>query len=143
MRIGELFKKMFYSFFVITTGVVVSMYVFCLIFYPDVSFSLADIGKILLMALASELPYIIFLSRKELSREQMLIRYIIYGPVLFAILLFLAHIWDWVDIRKAAEVIVFFVLVAGVYIGVLSITAYRDKKLADKLNDSLKERYHL
>lgn len=142
MRIGELLKTMLYSFFVITTGIVVSMYVFCLIFYPDVSFSLDDIGKILLMALASELPYTIFLSRKELSRKQMLVRFIIHGPVLFTILLFFSHIWDWVDISKAAEVAVFLALVAGVYISVFLITAYRDKKLAGKLNDSLKERYH-
>jgi len=142
MRIGELLKTMLYSFFIITTGIVVSMYVFCLIFYPDVSFSLDDIGRILLMALASELPYVIFLSRDELSRKQMLIRFAIHAPVLFAILLFFSHIWDWVDISKATEVAVFFALVAGVYIGVLLITSYRDKKLADKLNDSLKDRYH-
>lgn len=142
MRIGELLKTMLYSFFIITTGIVVSMYVFCLVFNPDATFSLNDIGKILLMALMSELPYFIFLSRKELGKRQMYLRFAIHSPVLLAILLFFSHLWDWVDISKATEVVVFIALVAGVYLGVLFITAYRDKKLAGKLNDSLKQRYH-
>ena len=58
MRKEELVKKMIDSFFMITTGIVTSMYVFCLIFNPDVRFTLADIGRIILMAAVSDLaPY--------------------------------------------------------------------------------------
>ena len=143
MQGEELFKKMFYSFFVITTGVTVSMYVFCLIFNPGVSFSLNDIGRILVMGLASDLPFLIYYSRRELGKKQMFIRAVIHVIVLLAILLYFAQRWDWVSINNPQEVLVFVLLVLGVYAVVSVVTAYRDKKLADKLNDSLKERYHL
>lgn len=142
MRIEELIKVMFRSFFMITTGIIASMYAFCLIFSPDVSFSLDDIGRILLMALAGDLPFILFYSRRELNKKQMLIRTGIHLPVLLAILLYFAHLWEWVSINKPKEVAVFILLVLGVYAAVSAITAYQDKKTADKLNVSLREHFH-
>ncbi len=137
----ELLKVMLRSFCMIATGVVVSMYVFCLIFYPNVSFELDDIGRILLMAIAGDLPYLLFYSRKELSKKQMHLRQLVHLFVLLALLLYFARLWDWITLTSAKEVVVFLSLVLGVYAVVCLATAYRDKKLADKLNRSLKERY--
>lgn len=141
MNIKELLKTMLRSFFVITTGVITSMYVFCLIFNPDASFSLHDIGRVLLMALVSELPFIIFYSRRELSKKQMLIRQAVHLPVLLADLLFFAQLWNWVNMGRLKEIIVFILLVISVYVMVLAAVTYQDQKLAEKLNDSLKKRY--
>ena len=141
MRAEELLKTMVQSFFMITTGIVISMYLFCLIFYPDASFSLDDIGRILLMALAGDLPYVIFLSRREFSKMQMLIRKIIHLIVLSAILLYFASLWDWVSLSSTKEVTVFLATVLAVYVAVFLANNYRDKKLTDKMNDRLKEHY--
>ncbi|MCL1976471.1 MAG: DUF3021 domain-containing protein [Firmicutes bacterium] len=142
MRIGDLVKTMVHSYFVITTGIIASMYVFCLIFNRNAVYSLDDIGRILLMALASDLPFIIFYSRKELGKKQMLIRQIIHIPFLLAVLFYFAQLWDWVRMNSPTEVIVFIALVLVVYAAVLAIATFQDKKLADKLNDRLKQRYH-
>ena len=141
MRAEELLKTMVQDFFMITTGIVISMYVFCLIFSPDASFSLADIGRILLMALAADLPHVIFLSRRELSKMQMLIRKVIHLIILLAILLYFASFWDWVSLNNAKEVAVFLSSVLAVYVAVFLAGSYRDKKLTDKMNDRLKEHY--
>jgi len=133
---------MVHSYFVITTGIIASMYVFCLIFNRNAVYSLDDIGRILLMALASDLPFIIFYSRKELGKKQMLIRQIIHIPFLLAVLFYFAQLWDWVRMNSPTEVIVFIALVLVVYAAVLAIATFQDKKLADKLNDRLKQRYH-
>ncbi len=141
MRAEELLKKMASSFFIITTGVVISMYVFCLIFNPDAGFSVADIGRILLMGIAGDLPLILFLSRRELSKKQMLLRTIIHLVVLSSILLYFAFLWDWVNPKSAGEIAVFLTSVVLVYAAVMLINRYRDKKLSDRLNDRLKQRY--
>ena len=130
------------SYFVITTGIVASMYVFCLIFNREAVYSLDDIGRILFMALAGVLPFILFYSRKELGKKQMLIRQMIHIPVLLAVLIYFAQLWDWVSMGHPKEIIVFIVLVLAVYAVVLAVVNYQDKKLADKLNDRLKQRYH-
>ena len=142
MRIGDLLRTMIRAFFVIATGIVASTYVFCLIFNQSAVFSLDDIGKILLMAFTSDIPFFIFYSRRELSKKQMLIRQIIHLPVLLAVLFWFAWLWDWVNMDRPNEIIVFVLLIIIIYAIVLAAAVYQDKKLADKLNDRLKQRYH-
>jgi len=142
VRIDELLKAMFNAFFVITTGAIISMYIFCLIFYQDASFSLKDIQGILMVAIASDLTFFVFYSRKDLGKKQMLVRSAIHVPVVLAVLLFFANLLDWVSMNSPRELIVFILLVLGVYAGVSLFTGYKDKKTADTLNEGLKKRYH-
>ncbi|MGL4607516.1 MAG: DUF3021 family protein [Eubacteriaceae bacterium] len=142
MRIEELLKNILRSFFVITTGIIISMYIFCMVFNPAANFGLNDIGRVLIMALASSLLFFIFYSDKELNKRQMLIRQAIHLPVLLGVLLFFAWRWDWVNVKNPKECGILILLIIGVYVVVLATNTYQDKKLADKLNDSLKKRYH-
>lgn len=142
MRIEELLRTMLHSFFVITTGIVVSIYVFCLIVHPEAKFSLDDIGRILLMSLASDLPYVIYFSRKELDKKHMFIRKVIHFSVLLAILLYFAQLWNWVSLSNPKEVFIFISLIVGVYVIVFAVATHQDKKLAEKLNERLNQRYH-
>ncbi|MGC6174404.1 DUF3021 family protein [Lacrimispora sp. 38-1] len=141
MNAENLLKTMFRSFFIIVTGIIASMYVFCLIFYPDASFSLHDIGGILVMAFVSDLPYLLFYSGKELSKKQMYIRKSIHLPVLLSVVLYFACIWDWISLNHTKEVLTFVLLFLFVYIMVFFTCKYQDQKLADKLNHRLRERY--
>mgnify|MGYP001385392859 CR=1 FL=1 len=141
MNAEELLKTMLRSFFIIATGIVISMYLFCLIFYPDASFTLHDIGGILLLAFFGDLPYLIFYSGKELSKKQMYLRKSIHLPVLLAVVLYFAHLWEWVSLNRSKEVFVFLLLVLAVYAIVFAIAVHYDKKLAEKLNHRLRERY--
>lgn len=140
MRAEEILKKMAVSFFVIITGIVCSLYIFCLIFNPNAVFTLADIGRILLMAVAGDLSLLLFLSGKELDKKQMLLRKAIHLVVLSAALLYLAARWDWVDPGNAEEIAVFLLSILLVHAAVSFVSRYRDKKLTDKLNERLKER---
>lgn len=141
MRAEELLKRIIGSFFMITTGIVISMYVFCLIFNPDVRFTLTDIGRIILMAAVSDLALIIFFSRRELDKKQMFMRYIIHFIVLSSMLLYFMFLWDWLKPRDAKEITVFLITVLIVYVVIFMTNRYKDRKLSDKLNDKLKQRY--
>lgn len=141
MSIEELLRNMVRSFYMITTGIVISMYVFCMLFRPDAAFSIDDIGRILLMAAASDLPYIIFLSSRELSKNQMLIRQIVHLIILSGTLLYFASLWEWVRLGNGKEVAVFLLSVLAVYTAIFWATGYRDKKLTEKINSRLRERY--
>ena len=142
MPIKDLLKTMFHSFFVITTGVTMAMYISCRLLYPDTVLSVGDIGGILLLALFCDLSFLIFASGKELGKKQMAVRFCIHIPLEVAIVLFFASKWDWVNIDKPLEVAVFVLLILGVYAAVLAVAYYQDKKTADKLNDSLRKRDH-
>ena len=57
-------------------------------------------------------------------------------------MLWFAWRWNWINIYRAAEVAVYILLILGVYAITLAVSFYQDKKTADRMNDSLKERYH-
>ena len=141
MRKEELLKTMVRSYFVITTGVAVSLFVFCRIFSPDAVFSLRDVGRILLMGLWGDLPHLIFLSSRELDRKQMLLRSILHALVLTGLLLTCAIRWQWINPASVPEVAVFLLSVFGVYALVIIMTDRRDRKLTDRINLRLRERY--
>lgn len=142
MHIKDLLRVMFHAYFVITTGATVSMYVCCLLFSPNAVFSPVDVGGILFISLVSDLSFFIFYSKKELNRKQMLLRLFIHILLIIMILLGFADIFNWVNLKSPSQIIVFILLVLGVYSSVVAITFYHDRKTADKLNDGLKKRYH-
>lgn len=142
MPLKDLLKTMFHAYFIITTGIVISMYVLCLLFNPNGAFSPVDIGGILLTACISDLSFLVFCSEKELSKKQLLFRFFVHIPVLLAILLYFAQLFKWVNMKSPQQVAAFILSVLGVYAGTFVISFCRDKKTADKLNDSLKKRYH-
>ena len=139
----DLVRTMVRMLFLITTGVVISMYFFCLLFAPDASFSLSDIGRILLMSVAGDLPFVVFYSKKELSKRKLLVRQAIHIPILLTVLLCFAFRWEWVSIHNAKQIAVFVVLVLVVYAAVDLAVSLKDKKLTEKLNSRLKERNQL
>ena len=119
MPIKDLLKTMFHSFFVITTGVTMAMYISCRLLYPDTVLSVGDIGGILLLALFCDLSFLIFASGKELGKKQMAVRF-----------------------DTPWEVAVFVLLILGVYAAVPAVAYYQDMTTAEKLNDSLRKKYH-
>lgn len=142
MRLDYLLKFMLRSYFMIVTGIVVSIFVTCQIFYPDATFTLNEIGQILILALFGDLPSVLFYSRKEPGKKQMLIRQILHLFVLYAVLFYFVHRWHWVDLGSFKNIVIYSAEVLLIYLLVRIAHIYQDKKTADKLNDRLKQRYH-
>lgn len=142
MNVEELIKTMVRSYFIIATGIIASMFVFCLVFYPNASFTVYDIGGILLLALLTDLPYLLFYSGTELSKKQVYLRKAVHLPVLLVIVICFAAQWNWLHMEHAGEVALLVVLIIAVYIIVFAMSMHYDKKTASQLNHRLKERYH-
>jgi uncharacterized membrane protein len=141
VREEELFRKLFSHYFVNVTCIVIAVFSFCRIFYPEAHLSTEDLSRILLMAAAGDLPLVIFYSRRELTRKELFIRKVIHFALVVGINLTLAYLWGWVNMAKGAEVVGLLLWVTIIYVGITLITDYRDRKVTDKLNDKLRERY--
>lgn len=141
MNAKELFKTMVRSFFIIATGIVCAIYLFCRMFYPDASLSLHDLGGTLLLAFFSDLPFLLFYSPRELSKREMNLRILLHLPILLAVVSYFSYLWGWIHMDRNGQVFVFLVLVLAIYLIVYAITSFYDKKLSDKLNSRLRERY--
>jgi cation transport ATPase len=140
MNLNEIFKNIFNSFFVIFTGAVLSMYAFLLIFGVN-ELSVHYITAVLVMTVLGSLAYFIFYSKSELTRKQMAIRHAIHLAAILAIMLGVASTTMRISLREPAQLFVFIASVIAVYAVVMLTNIYRNKKLADKMNEKLREKY--
>lgn len=139
MSITDILKMMRSSFCVIAVGVMASSTVFCYIFFPDERFGLDMFLKIFLMAFLATLPYLVFYSKQELSKSQMLVRHILHFIILISILMYCATRWEWIAVTKFSEVAVYIVCVLIVYVIVMYINYQRDKHIAEEMNEKLNQ----
>ncbi len=142
MGLESILKSIVRSFFIIVSGILMASYIMCALFAPDTVFPISFFPKIFICAVVTDLPFFIFYSKRELSRGEMLVRNVIHFALLLSILLFLAKRWEWVDFSSAMQVVAYMINFISIYAAVYSVSYYLDRKLADKLNEGLKKRYH-
>jgi len=140
MDFKEIVRYMGYSFFSIFTGCVLARYVYALVSGRG-TFGVHDITALLVMAVFSTLSYFIFYSKRELSRKQMLMRYIIHMSVIIGVMLMTASYMEWISWSKPIQIVVFAGVVVGVYIMVVVVNVLHDKKMADQMTQNLNERF--
>jgi len=140
MDIKETAKDILDSFFIIftcaTLGMVIYVHILGLNFVP-----LRDIVACLVSSILTSLAGIILFSSKEPKRLEMLVRHCIHLFVIVIISLSVASYMGWILWSIPITVIRFMGLIIGIYITVHAIIFYESKKLANKLNEKLKERY--
>jgi len=98
-------------------------------------------GLIVFSILTSFLRFI-FISKKHLNRKQIYMRTGIHLMAIIALALSAATLMNWVSWHEPVRVILFIVQVVIVYIAITAINTRQTKKLADELNEKLKERYN-
>ena len=140
MNRKEMFKELFDSFFVIFTisimGYVVYMYLLGLEWSP-----LHDIVTIFIMSIFATLSGIIIYPKREPKRVEIIVRYLLHAVLILAIGLGTATYMQWIYWGNPISVIQFAALSFGIFITVHAIIFYQTKKLADTLNEKLKEHY--
>lgn len=139
MPLKELLSLMKNAFFVITAGIVLAAGTFCSVFAGDARFGIEIFWQVLLLAVLTTLPFFIFYSKKELGKRAFIMRAVIHGAVLVAILLGCGFWWEWIEITNIAQLAFYIALIAVVYALVLLFARQRDKKTARALNSGLEK----
>lgn len=137
MNWEELKKEFKHDYFVIVTGTILGTLIYCTVFEPDASFSIWYLFWVLVFSVAGDLPLILFYSKKELSEQQWLCRFIAHFLTLELLLLVLGYFSDMYS--GIIGGIVFALLIAGVYILVRLTCLQADQKVAVKINAQLKD----
>lgn len=140
MDFKEIRKYMLNSFFVIFSGSVLAMYANRLIF-GNVEMHVHDITALLVLTVFCDLGYIFHYSRRELSRKQIHARRVVHLVYVLAVVVSVAIFMGWVTLAEPLTIFVLVSSIIAVYVLVGAVDIYRSKKIADKLNVKLKERY--
>lgn len=137
--IKDTLKAMLVEFFIILSGTTICAAIFCTVFYRDVVLGIDFLWQLIILAFLTTLPQFLFFSKKEISKKQMRIRQSIHVVLVVGLLVFLAHIWDWVEFTSVIEPLAFVMLVLLSYTAIATYMYRRDKKLAARLNEKLRE----
>jgi len=141
MGFREIKQGMIRSFIIVFTCSMLAMSSFIMIFEGDAAYISDNIIGVLLLSILTTLAYLILYSKKELSKKQMLLRNTIHFVVVATIMMSGANVLGWVSLREPSQFIFFVCLFIGIYILVTIIELQQYNKLANQLNQKLKERY--
>ncbi|WP_343209911.1 DUF3021 domain-containing protein [Anaerolentibacter hominis] len=141
MVFHDILKRVINGFFIINTGILISMILICLLFHPEAAFSVAELSAIPLLALMCSIPTFLFWSyKREVSKKQMLARTIVHWLIIEALVMFCAYRWDWIDEGSTTQAIVFVIVIFAVYMTVWGCTLLNEKKEAAAINEKLRNR---
>ncbi len=140
MPFGEILKQMYRSYFMITAGVLLSVTVFCMIFMPVSSFSVTELGYILISGVLYDLPYLVFYAPRELDKRQWRIRKVLHFLLLEIVVIGSGHfLFQWLQDWDLIQHIVMVLMVLVVYLVVIFGSWERERMNAKAINQKLRE----
>lgn len=139
MQLKEILKNMIRDYFIITTAILVCTIVFCSFFNPDAAFTLAELKIILLLGALTDLPTLLYYSKRELTGKEFEIRFVMQVAIIAVIVVCALSSIGWMDSGSLTEIAV----VTGQVCSVSALIRYgfwrKDKSLSDKINQKLSE----
>ena len=140
MPFKDMLKQMYKDYFAITTGVLFCEVSFCLIFMPEVTFTVKELGNALLAGGLYSLPHLAFYSPRELNKKKWLTRMVLHFLLLEITVISSAHfLFHWLEGWDVAQHVVMVVMIFLVYLLVIFTGWRKDQYSAEKINQRLKE----
>ena len=136
----DLVKEIFDSFFVIFTVSIMGLVIYLHLFGLQDA-RLRDIIAIFIISVLTALVGVVFYSKKEPKRGELIVRYLLHSVLIFGIIFVMATYMGWIYWGEISTVVRFAALIIGIFVFVHAIVFYQTKRLADKLNEKLHERY--
>lgn len=134
------FKEFVVLFCTINTGVMFATTIYISIFEKEASLDVSLLWQMLLVTFLTSLSDLLYYSKKELSKKQVIIRTCIQFILVGTIVIVSAYLFDWIDVTKPVYYIIsLIVLIIIVYILVKLISYKKDMKMAEKLNEKIAE----
>jgi len=134
-------KRILFYFCVITTGIVISAFLSCLLFAPDATFNVSFLGQILLLSLLISLMPLIQLVLKptlEISKKHWIRRQLIFMVAIIIVVLVFAFHFGWVSRTNWVNIVFVSVCVIGVYWLIQFLLYQSDKKEAAQMLKKIK-----
>ena len=142
--VKELAKKIMMFFAIITTGSTFGAALSISIVYPgqEKILSVNILWQILLVSFLDALTCLIFYSKKELTKQQYIVRMITHYVLTNIIIVGGGKLFGWLNMDKNENIIGFMALVLIIYIIIVMVTVKRDIKDSQEMNKALRH-YHL
>ena len=135
----ETLKKLFVTFVSVIAGTTISTASFLSIFGRDVQFSVVLLWQIIGMSVVCTFGNVMYLSKHEISKNQMKLRLIIHYLYINMIVIGGAFLFGWLEPGYIPQLIVILTLIAVVYLGVTILGNQMEEKTAENMNKLLRK----
>jgi len=140
LSIKEILTQMFFAFFIIFSAALLTVVITYSIF-GEQSIRIVDIAKLLGIAAVTDLAHFILYSKKQLSKKQMLVRYILAGIYVLVVAMGGMTLIGWVHWTSPISVISIMTSVIIIYVLIVLIKFMHAKRAANKMNKKLRKLY--
>ena len=134
----SIIKSMLQVFIYVTAGNTIGASIFLAVFNRDYQFNYEFLWQLVGIAAVSALGDLIFYSRKELSKKQIKLRFLLHYIYINIIVVGGAFILKWIEPGETTDIIFLFGLVTVIHICITAVVIKKDKKTAEDLNKKLK-----
>lgn len=133
-------KEFLMIFFIVNTCVLIAAATYISLLEKNAVLDVSILWQILGVTFVTTLSDVVYYSKKELSRKQIIIRTCIQYIWINIIVISSAYIFSWIDTTKPFYyVAALMVLIAIVYIIIKLICYKKDAKMAEKFNERIAE----
>lgn len=137
MLLKEIIQAILRSYCIIVTGSLLCTGVFCSLFWRDTVFGLELVWQVLIAAALAAMMFLVYYSKKELSKRAALARTVIHFFLIEGVLIGCAYWFDWFHPGTLVEPLCFAGLVAVVYLLVHSIMFRQSQKESDAISKAI------
>ena len=134
-------KNMIRTFSFVVTGMTICAAIVVVLFSSSQMISVMTLWQIVLLSAVSTLGNLFYPHKRDLSKREM--RFRIACHYLYANMIVIggAYLFHWFSMKRIVVVIVVFIMIAVVYLLIMSLEFQCDEKLARDLNQQLRKRF--
>ena len=133
----NIIKSMFQVFIYVTAGNTIGAAIYITLFSRKDQFSYQLLWQIIGIAAVCALSNLIFMSKYELSKKQIILRYVIHYIYINIVVIGGAVLFRWINQGETVNIVFMFVLVAVIYACIITLISRHDFKIAEDLNEKL------
>lgn len=132
-------KDVLNTFCIINTGITIGASVFIYLFQNGASLNVDILWQILTVSLLTSFVNIVFYSKSELSKKEILVRGGIQYILINIITLTCAYFFKWIDFKSFDTIVALTLTILFVFIFTWLICYINDAKVAEQLNAKIDE----
>jgi len=109
------------------------------LFSRDATMSFALLWQIIALAAVCALGNLFFYAKNELSKQRIIIRYILHYFYINAVILVGGNFFDWVDLKFSFDIFILWLIILCNYSLIIFFMFHMDSKLAEDMNRRLRK----
>lgn len=142
MSIKERIKYTIMIFCMVTTGMIIMLFITSMVYTPTINFQPILLGQVLLIAFLISIVSLVFHSSRQMSNTEVIIRRIMHLSAIIAIVIGFSYLFSSGDGYDPGTLVITVLSISLIYWAIYFVMYQKDKKEAENLNREIQRFKH-